>query len=499
VELGFQIRKHGAWPSLRLCWAHPLKPTLSQRLNRPITDTDLSRFRFYSNRVAFASIGSVFGPNGPMPLWTILRARLLAHSDTARPIFPRLRTLVWICPGLDPLDSQIFFHVGLHAFELHAQHKAINMQPQRFVPAVLDALAPYSAQLRNLRLLTARSFSGVGVDDHLEAFLRSAVRLKTFDMTEYAGGCAPILGLLARMPHLAKLNLSGCDLDALAPMVTGCPPVGTFPVLGSIEGRVREPETLRNLFEGIKSTDLTEIKMWTFGACSAHTFHAIAESLRCHPHRRNSIQVLRLFFQGERYQALEATPARGEDSYTLVLDVLRPILDLLHLTDLWITHPLLVVDDMMLQAIALHLPALTQLSLDNNDAPPKRMLHAPSSPTLAGVATLLSGCPRLRDLTLVVDTSSVHDWTCLPPRPTQRCLLRFLHADIQKSNVEPLVQAFHGLGISLGGPSPLYYFESAREDEVMAMGLNVEEFHAEGTRRGRLWEALYDRMDAIWA
>jgi hypothetical protein len=468
-----------------------------QRLTRPITDADLSRFRFYSNRVNYVSIGSVFGPNGPIPMRTILRARLLAH--TAQPIFPRLRTLVWICPGLDPLDAQIFFHVGLHAFELHAQHHAVNMQPERFVPAVLDALAPYSAQLRNLRLLATRSFSGVGVNDHLEAFLGSAVRLETFEMTEYDGASASILGLLARMPHLAKLNLSRCNLDILAPLMTRCPPVGTFPVLGSIEGRVREPETLRKLFEGIKSTDLAEIKMWTFGACSANTFHAIAESLLCHPHRRDGIKVLRLFFQGESYHASEATPARGGDSYTLVLDVLRPILDLSHLTDLWITHPLLAVDDTMLQTITLHLPALVQLSLDNNEAPPKRMLHASSSPTFAGVATLLSGCPRLRDLTLVVETSSVHDWTCPPPQPTQRCLLRLLHADIQESNVEPLVQAFQGLGVSLGGPSPLYYFESAREYEVIAMGLSTSEFRAEGTRRGRLWEALYDRMDAIWA
>jgi hypothetical protein len=458
----------------------------------------VSRFRFYAKRVVCASLGGGGDPGGPTLSRTLLRARLLAQYDIVRPTLPRLRILVWSCRGRDPLDARIFFHGGLHTFKLREQNT--RTQPQSHAPALLSALAPHSTQLRSLTLSAPPFFSGVDVNDHLEAFLGSAVGLEVFKMEGYHGARASTLRLLARMPHLADLILSGCDLDVLASPMTHHPPEDSFLALRSVEGRVREADNLRELLERITSTELTEIKMWTFGPCSDLTFYAIAESLGRHPHRRASIQVLLLFFQREgRHVASEPVPAGDEDQYTLTLGGLRPILNLSHLTDLLIASPLLAVDDAMLQAIAAHLPALAKLCLDDTAAPPKRMLCTPSSPTLAGVATLLSGCPRLHYLALVVNTSSVHDWTCPPQRSAWRCLLCLLHADIQESSVELLVEAFCSLGVSLGGPSPQYCFENVREEAVVAMGLNSEEFHAEVARRVQLWLGLYDRMNAIWA
>jgi hypothetical protein len=473
-----------------------LNTNFSQQLARPLTIEDISRFRFYAKRVVWASLGD---PGGPTISRTLLRARLLAQYDIVRPILPRLRILDWSWRGHDPFIAQIFFHGGLHTFKLREQNTGVRAQPQRPALALLTALAPHSAQLRSLILSAPPFLSDGDVSDHLEAFLGSAVGLEVFKMQGHHGARASTLRLLASMPHLVDLTLSGCDLDVLASPMTHHPPEYSFPALRLLEGRVQEADKLGELLERITSTELTEIKMWTFGPCSALTFYAFAESLGRQPHRRASIQVLQLFFQREgRRVASEPVPAGDEDQYTLTLGGLRPILNLSHLTDLSIVSPLLAVDDTMLQAIAAHLPALAKLCLDDTAAPPNRILCTPSSPTLAGVATLLSGCPRLRYFAIAVNTSSVHDWTYTPQRSAWRCLLCLLHADIQESSVEPLVQAFCSLGVSLGGPSPQYYFDNVREEAVVATGLNWEEFRAEFARRFHLWLALNDRMNAIW-
>ncbi|KAK7053781.1 hypothetical protein R3P38DRAFT_2601554 [Favolaschia claudopus] len=360
-------------------------------LRRPMSDSDLQRFLFYSVRVKIVGFNELHTFRGSCMHTTKLHPEFLRALDMALPPspMPRLSEIVWYPDTDDGLSIRHFLGPQIRKMVLRIEGSAANL-------SMLSLIKSSCPNLLDLNLI-------VSTDNPRSIAFISEVLCGFQRLTEL---CVPNLdqaGFLhvAQLPSLTALDLDYAKGSLYPPDFL---PTPAFSALQRLYVRGNSARLCVGLIKSIssprfESLDLRPLSSWK-----------TASWLELHTALRDSLATSTVFHSIEVEESEDSPRPTNIAAHVLSPDTLRPLLSIKTLTTVkYQIYAGFDIDDDILKEMIQVWPTMESLRLSG------AFYHTqPPRTTLNSLIQLARNCPKLYDVGFRMDATEVPEFVQVP-------------------------------------------------------------------------------------